>query len=162
MKEWWTKLALRERLITTSTAILLGILLVYTFIWHPMSSGIAQLEQSTLENRTTKQWMEQAAVEAQNLRATDDPATKGPDNRSLLALVDETSKQAGLGSAIKHIEPENQEIVRVTLEQATFDDLVMWLGSLQHLYRIQVTELAVDREGDGIVGAHITLRKASV
>ena len=101
--------------------------------------------------------MQQAAVEAKQLRGA---AVGGGAGRSLLAVVDQTSKQSQLGSAVKRIQPDGQDLVRVSLEQASFDDLVLWLGDLQKAYGVSVVDAAIDRQSDaGRVNAHLTLKK---
>jgi general secretion pathway protein M len=117
------------------------------------------LEKSVEERQAVKQWMEQAAVEANQLRSAAG-ATDGDEHRSLLAVVDQTAKQSQLASAVKRIEPEGQELVRVSLERASFDDLVLWLGSLQRNFAVRVADVSIERQAEtGRVNARLTLKR---
>src|SRR3569623_709716 len=79
---------------------------------------------------------------------------------TLLTVIDEAVQQAQLQPAVRRIQPEGSSMVRVVLEQAAFDDMVMWLGRLQRAYGVSIVDLAVDRrEQGGRVNARVTLKR---
>ena len=158
MKEWFTSLAPRERAMVSIAAVVVALALVYAVAWNPLASSVSRLQQSVEEQQALKQWMQQSAAEVNQLRGA---AGSTDDHRSLLAVVDQTSKQSQLGPAVKRIEPDGQELVRVNLEQASFDDVVTWLGSLQRSYGVSVADVSIDRQADsGRVNARITLKRS--
>jgi general secretion pathway protein M len=160
VKEWFNGLAPRERIMVSIAAVVVGLALVYVAAWSPLTSSVARLEQSVEEQQTLKQWMEQSAAEVKQLRNAAGAAGTD-DHRSLLAVVDQTSKQSQLGPAVKRIEPDGQELVRVTLEQASFDDMMTWLGGLQRSFGVSVADVSVDRQADnGRVNARLTLKRS--
>jgi general secretion pathway protein M len=132
--------------------------LVYAVAWNPLTASVSRLQQSVEEQQALKQWMQQAAAEVNQLRGA---AGASDDHRSLLAVVDQTSKQSQLGPAVKRIEPDGQELVRVSLEQASFDDMMSWLGSLQRSFGVSVADVSIDRQAaSGRVNARITLKRS--
>ena len=140
-------------------AAVLLLAMLYGLVWSPLSSRVAHLQQSVEEQQALKLWMLQAAAEAKQLRGA--AGASGEDHRSLMAVVDQTTKQSQLAPAVKRIQPEGQDLVRVNLEQASFDDLVLWLGTLQRTYGVNVADAAIDRQADaGRVNARLTLKKA--
>ena len=156
MKEWFNGLAPRERIMVSLAAAVVVLALVYVAAWSPLSSSVVRLEQSVEEQQNLKQWMQQSAAEVERLRKT---AGAG-DHRSLLAVVDQTSKQSQLAPAVKRVEPDGQELVRVTLEQASFDDVVTWLGNLQQRFGVSVADVSIDRQADsGRVNVRLTLKR---
>jgi general secretion pathway protein M len=159
MKDWFNSLAPRERTMVSVAAVVILLALGYVAAWNPLSSRVARLEKSVEERQAVKQWMEQAAVEANQLRSTAG-AGGGDEHRSLLAVVDQTAKQSQLAPAVKRIEPEGQELVRVSLERASFDDLVLWLGSLQRTFGVRVADISIERQAEtGRVNARLTLKR---
>ena len=159
MKAWFLSLAPRERLMVSAAAGVVILALIFLLAWEPLASRVTQLQQSVDEQQALKQWMQQAAVEARQLRGAAGSAAADA-NRSLLAIVDQTSKQSRLGSAVKRIQPDGQDLVRVSLEQASFDDVVLWLGTLQRSYGVNVVDAALDRQANaGRVNARLTLKK---
>jgi len=158
VKEWFTSLAPRERAMVSIAAVVVALALVYAVAWGPLASSVSRLQQSVEEQQGLKQWMQQSAAEVNQLRGA---AGASDDHRSLLAVVDQTSKQSQLGPAVKRIEPDGQELVRVSLEQASFDDMMTWLGSLQRSFGVSVADVSIDRQSDsGRVNARITLKRS--
>jgi len=158
VKEWFTGLAPRERAMVSIAAVVVALALIYAVAWRPLASSVTRLENSVEEQQALKQWMQQSAAEVNRLRGT---AGASDDHRSLLAVVDQTSKQSQLGPAVKRIEPDGQELVRVSLEQASFDDMMTWLGSLQRSFGVSVADVSIDRQADsGRVNARITLKRS--
>jgi general secretion pathway protein M len=139
-------------------AVVVALALVYAVAWNPLTASVSRLQQSVEEQQALKQWMQQAAAEVNQLRGA---AGASDDHRSLLAVVDQTSKQSQLGPAVKRIEPDGQELVRVSLEQASFDDMMSWLGSLQRSFGVSVADVSIDRQAaSGRVNARITLKRS--
>jgi general secretion pathway protein M len=78
--------------------------------------------------------------------------------RSLLAIVDQTGKENGLGGAITRMQPEGDNTVRIWLEQADFVAVLRWLALLENSYGVAVVEAAIDREAQpGLVRARLGL-----
>lgn len=154
-------LAPRERLMVSVGGGAAVLALIFLLVWLPLASHTARLEQGVAEQQALKQWMQGAAAEARQLRGAAGTISAADPGRSLLAVVDETAKQAKLGPAVKRIQPEGQDLVRVNLEQAPFDDVVTWLAGLQQSQGVSVVDAALDRQSaSGLVNARITLKKA--
>lgn len=157
MKDWLANLDTRERraLIFGGGSLLL--FLLYSLGWHPFTTKLDQVAQQVREQHATYQWMQAKAEEVRRIRSAA-PAIKTTGGQSLLATVDRTAREGGLGPALKRVEPESSSNVRVWLDGATFDDLVKWLLALQQDYGIQVLNISVERQNDpGVVSARLTL-----
>lgn len=144
MKAWWESLSTREHaLVVVGTAITLALLL-YVLVWEPFQANNRRLRQSVAEQRADLAWMRQAAQDVKRLS----DASAGPaagDDRSLLTLVDQTARAAGLGPALKRIAPQGDDKLSAQLEGAEFDKLIPWLGALEHDHRALIASLSVDR-----------------
>lgn len=150
----------RERNALIMGSIILGVLLAYTLLWKPFSNKVDKLEQSVQEQRTLQQWISTASLEAQRLRATQNTrsAIQNTTGQSLLSVVDQAARKDRLGPALKRIEPEGATKVRAWIEQAPFDDVVLWTGNLQNTYGVKITNLSIDRQGaSALVNARITV-----
>ena len=159
MKAWFDALAPRERIMVSIAVVVVALLLVYAAAWSPLASSVTSLRESVDEQQSLKQWMQQSAAEVNRLRST--AGGGAGDRRSLLAVVDQTSKQSQLAPAVKRIEPDGQELVRVSLEQAAFDDLVTWLGNLQRSFGVSVADVSIERQADsGRVNVRLTLKRS--
>lgn len=150
----------RERNALVIGGIILGVLLIYTVLWAPFSNKVEKLEHTVQEQRALQLWINTASAEAQRLRATKSTHSTAQNiaGQSLLSVVDQAAKQDRLGSALKRIEPEGATKVRVWIEQAPFDDVVLWMGNLQNTYGVRVTNVSIDRQGtSALVNARITV-----
>lgn len=157
MKDWFANLDPRERRALTFGGLALLLLLLYFAGWRPFSIKLEQTTQQVQEQRATYQWMQIKAEEVKRLRSAA-PAIKAAGGQSLLATVDRTAREGGLGPALKRVEPEGAANVRVWLEGASFDELVAWLNQLQQGYGVQIASISVERQDvPGSVTARLTL-----
>jgi general secretion pathway protein M len=160
MKEWFQGLGSRERLILGAAAVVLALLIFYALIWSPMNNGYETMKTRVDVQRDTAVWMEQGALQLQQLQRSRGPAARGLGGQSLLALTDSTARSNGLGPALKRVEPEGSNNVRVWLEIASFDLVVKWLAFLSTTYGIDIDSVTLERISDtpGQVNARLTLQ----
>jgi general secretion pathway protein M len=94
--------------------------------------------------------MQQAAQEIKRLEGTSSTpnATRVSDGRSLLTLVDQTARTAGLGTTVKRVEPQGEDKLRVQMEQVSFDKMILWLSALKQEHGIAAINVIVDRQTD--------------
>lgn len=159
MKEWWSNLGTRERLIVGGGAVLLVPVLLWALVWQPLASGVRQLETEVAAQREGLQWMRKAAAELQHLRGSGAQASAGLGGRSLLAVVDQSARAAGLGNGLKRIEPDSATAVRARLEGVSFDAVVKWLDDLSRQFGVLATLVTIERvQGAGQVNVRLTLQ----
>jgi general secretion pathway protein M len=102
--------------------------------------------------------MQQASGQIRALRGTTGgSAAKGLGGRSLLAVVDQSARSGGLGTAIKRLEPDGSKAVKLWLEGVAFDSMILWLGQLGKSYQIEPTIITLEPVGAGRVNARLTL-----
>lgn len=157
MKAWWSGLQMREQRLIAAGAGLLVLLLLYALVWAPLQGSRARLAEQADLQRETLLWMQQTAAEIRQLSGRGSgrqPAT----GQSLLGVVDQTARAQRLAEAVKRVQPDGANSVRVWLEDASFDDLMRWLGTLEQRHGIAVDALNVERsETRGRVTARLTL-----
>lgn len=144
----WQKLEPRQRFLIGLAAGVLIAALVYVWIWEPLARD-RQLERERIaQQQALLNWLEAIEPMANRLRAA---GSEGRDleGRSLLGLADETARAAGLAGAVVRIEPTSDNEVRVWLEDADFVSVMAWLEAFSRTRPVQVSQLQVDRAGDG-------------
>jgi general secretion pathway protein M len=158
VKAWWESLSNRERLLVAGGAALTLALLIYTLAWQPFQASSRRLRQSVIEQRAELTLVRQMAEEVKRLG---DPGSQPPpvDGRSLLTLVDQTARTAGLGAALKRVTPQGADRLSVQFDAVEFDKLVPWLGALERDHRIAIINLSVDRAAAaGTVNARLVVQ----
>ena len=159
MKAWWESLSAREHALVVGGAAITLALLLYALVWAPFQANGRRLRQSVAEQRADLAWMRQAAQEVKRLSAAGAGPAAG-DDRSLLTLVDQTARAAGLGPALKRVAPQGDDKLSAQLEGVEFDKLVPWLGALEHDHRALIVSLSVDRtETSGLVNARLVMSR---
>lgn len=157
MNRWFAGLDARERFLVVAGTVLLLVLILYVMVWRPLGDRVERLEVRVAEETALVQWMQAAAAEAQRLRAS------GADTRgtrqSLLSLTDGSAREAGLGGAIRRIEPEGADRVRIVLEQAGFDTMTAWLERIVARHAVAIETATIERRAEpGTVNASLVLR----
>jgi general secretion pathway protein M len=102
--------------------------------------------------------MQSVAGELQ-ARAGDGAAIEST-NESLVVLVDRTAREAGLGSNVTGQTPTGESGIRVRLEQAPFDSIVLWMAALEQRYGVLIDSASIDRSAQsGLVNASLVLTR---
>lgn len=159
MKELWGNLSQRDRRLLVLAGGLL-LLFILFMIWSSLHTKVIRLQSLVHDQKVLDQWMQDSAAQLQRLRGAAGPQTGTVStDKSLLALVDQTARQAGLGGAIKRVEPEQDNNVRVWFEQVAFDDMVRWLNGLGRSYAVRVDTISVERQDQpGRVNVRLVLK----
>lgn len=159
MKAWLDNLDPRERMLAMAGAVLLVLFLIYILVWSPLHSGYDSLRNTVETQRTTAQWMQVSAQTLKGLKRSSGRAVQGLGGRSLLSVADSTARAGGLGPALKRVEPEGSDSVRVWLDGASFDVVVKWLGTLSTIHGVNAETATLERSGGaGRVNARLTLQ----
>lgn len=162
MNAWWAGLSQRERRITVIGGIAVFVTVIYLLVIEPFVKHVGELNASVEDKTELLQWMKASEQQVATLRSN----SGGSINRtnsgggSLLALVDQTAKRSKLGSAIKRVEPEGSVGVRLWLEQASFDNVLLWLAQIRQSHGVEVNRISIEQpDGPGIVNARISLQR---
>jgi general secretion pathway protein M len=144
-KSRWYGLPTREQQILRRSTIVLGLLLFYLLIIDPVYSGrdnAAQRLQSTREAFSVVQ------QQAFDLKASL-PNTGISGSGSLLTQVESSAQKEGLRQALKRLQPSGNNQIQVSLEDASYQQIVQWLSNLQQQgVRAQQVDIQVDRKSD--------------
>ena len=147
--DWWEARAPRERVLLT---ILLGVVtlwLAIVAVWQPLQSARVRLGDQIVR-------YERALAVLQSQPAVAAPVT-APDNRPLNVVITETA--AAFQLTIRRLEPEGAR-VRVVLDEAPFDAVILWLDAVQRDQGLRVTEVEMTRRpAPGVVNAMLTLER---
>jgi len=155
--QYFNQLAERERLLLLVAGPLLLLVLVYALLWRPLDQRVEHLQQRVMEQQSLQQWMQVSAQKVQQLRQQSRPGGT-VSRQSLLSLVDRTVRQSGLSEALKRVEPDGADKVKVRLEQASFDAVIKWLEVLQSRDSVVVQSISIDRrDSAGVVNVRLTL-----
>jgi general secretion pathway protein M len=149
MNNWLAKLNARERIMLFGGGAVLVVSGLYAYTYQPLIEAQQQLGTALENQQRLHTFLQSIGGEVAQLRATAPTGSSDP-GQTTISLIDSSSEQAGIKSAIKRQQPEGQDNVALTLEHCPFDLLVAWLVTLDSQYGIGVRQISLSREtGDG-------------
>jgi len=151
LESWYAALSPRDQLVARVGAIAGALLLVVGIVLR-LHGVVHSAEQRLATKRAAVAYIQGVLPE---LRAAPPPADAG---QSLVAVIDRTTRDAGLGVNLKGTEPSGASGVRVRLESASFAQLLLWLLKVQQEYGLAIQAATLERtETPGRVNASLTL-----
>lgn len=122
LKQWFYSLPPKEQRLVTGTGIFIMIILFYLIIWEPVHQGLETEQQKQQSQQEILIWMQQAAIEAETLKASGINSTVRDKDKPVTLVIEQTIKNAGLKPAVTKIESSGTDGARVTLNEASFKD----------------------------------------
>jgi type II secretory pathway component PulM len=144
-KSRWYGLQTRERQILRLSAITLSVLLFYLLIIDPVYSSRDDAEQRLQSSQEAYWVMQQQAFDLKASLSNPGISASG----SLLTQVESSAQKEGLRSALKRLQPSGNNQIQVSLEGASYQQIMQWLSNLnQQGVRVQRLDIEVDRKSD--------------
>ncbi|MEM9172320.1 MAG: type II secretion system protein GspM [Pseudomonadota bacterium] len=158
MKAWFDDLQPRERWVLMIGAVVLTLTLVYAFLLQPFNENYARAVND-IENKQQLLADSRRLLKPGNTASVQTPAGMTP-TQSLTLVIANTVNANGLGRAYRSSTPTNDDGIRVSLQDAAFDDVVTWLGQLDRDDGIAVVSGNFSARADvGRVDASLVLQR---
>lgn len=157
LKAGWGQRSVREQRLLLLAAGVLIALLGYALVWSPWQASRARLAADNARLAADLAWLRGLAPQVEALRASQGSDAQTADG-PLPVRLDASLRAAGLGEHLQRLEPAADGSVRVWLNDAPFDALAGWLGTLA-AQGTAVEALGATPSGKpGVVNAHLTAR----
>ena len=145
LKQWFNSLPQKERLMVSVTGMLIIVTLFYLILWEPVHIGLQAERQKQQSQNEVLLWMQEAAAEVKTLRASGSRGTIRDKNKPTALVIEQTINNAGLKSSVSKIESSGNNGARVTLNDASFNQILVWLNTLATHNGIQVVSANIER-----------------
>jgi type II secretory pathway component PulM len=145
LKQWFNSLPQKEQWMVSATGLLIFVTLFYLVIWEPVHVGLQQEKQKQQSQNEILLWMQQAATEANTLRASGGRSTIRDKNKPTTLVIEQTINNAGLKASVSKIESSGNNGARVTLSEAPFNQILVWLNTLASHNAIHVVSASIER-----------------
>jgi len=159
LREWFEKLAPRERWLVLAAGAFAIFALVYALGIQPLYAARGRAAAELEIRRSLLTDIEQVAR-----RFGPQDAATGPvpaNGESLVVVIDRSTRERGLGAYLKRNQPEGANGVRLRLESVPFDDLTAWLADVQTRHGLSATSASFDPSGEpGRVNSNLVLELA--
>jgi general secretion pathway protein M len=160
LKDWFFSRQPRERVLVLGGGAVVLLVAIYFLALAPFYAALNGSAQRVAKKEGDLAWMRSVGGEVLALSASA-PSAAAPTNESLVVLIDRAARECGLGSSLTGQTPSGENGIRVRLEQAEFDKMVVCLGSLQQSHSVAIESATIDRTAKpGFVNASLVLTRA--
>jgi len=157
MREWFLGLQPRERHILMVGAAAAVVIVIWGFVWLPISRGSQELRDAVADKRLLLSDLRRAEALGASGGAS---RAVNSASESLVVLIDSTSKSAGLAAAVTRTRPDGPDGISVSFQNAPFDGLLTWLVSLESEYGVSVETASFNGAREqGLVSGQLFLRR---
>jgi general secretion pathway protein M len=158
IQHWYQGLQQRERQLVLAASAVIVITLLYLTIWEPIHKGVEAQTQKYQTQIDILDWMQTAATEVRALQASGAANKRTNSSQPVSLLVEKSAATAGLKPYLRKLESTSDKGARVTIDDASFDQILLWLSTLQTQYGISVSSANIDRaDKAGAINARMTL-----
>ena len=160
LKQWFFSLSTKEQRMVSGTVAVIIITLFYLIVWEPVHLGLDTAQQKQQSQKEILLWMQEAASEVKALSTTGGRNTIRNKNKPTTLVIEQTINNAGLKTSVSKIESSGNNGARVTLNEASFNQLLVWLNTLATHNGIQVVSANIERAGKpGRANARLTFER---
>ncbi len=160
IKQWINSLPSKEQWMVSATGLLVILTLFYLIVWEPIHVGLESEQQKQQSQNEILLWMQQAAVEVRVLRSSGNRSTVRDKNKPATLVIEQTINNAGLKPSVSKIESSGKNGARVVLNDAPFNQILVWLNTLATHNGIQVVSANIERASKpGRANARLTLER---
>lgn len=160
LKQWYFLLPVKEQWMVSGTGIFIAVTLFYLMLWEPVHLGLDSAQQKQLSQQDIILWMQQASTEVKTLRASGSKGFIRDKNKPVNLVIETTLTNAGLKSSLKKIESSGNKGTRVTLDDAAFNQILVWLNTMATFNNIHVVSANIERSSKaGRADARLTFER---
>ncbi len=155
---WFKAQSPRDQRVALIGACVIALIVIFG-IFVPLDTSVSRAHTRVQHKESDLAWMRAVGPQLASAGAA---VTTPTSQRSLIVVIDSSAREAGLGTSLISSEPSGAGALRVRLDKAPFDTLLVWLGRLSQQNGIRVDSATIDASGaPGLVNAGIVLRTAS-
>ena len=159
MKAWWKNLAASERRLVMMGAGLIGLTVLWLFLWKPLAAHHELLQLDLADAQAAHTEMQSQRGEVLALRGAS-PGAAPASNGSLHTAVIAALKQFQLDGAGTTSDEKDKKTVNLKLEAKPFDTLVKFLAAMETQQAANTTSMSLKpADKPGTVDAQITLQR---
>lgn len=160
MRDWFESIQPRERIAVFVAAVFVIFAILWFGIWRPLDRGQETLTESV--GVWERSLAELRPLKAAILAGGGAAPTPSGGGQSLVVIVDTSLGVRNLSRALQRSQPTGDNSIRVEFQDASFDDLVRWLGDLSTRYGLQVRTGNFSMSSQSVPGrvnAQVTLER---
>jgi len=156
LKTAWAGRTAREQILLAGLAVLVAGMLVWFGLLAPTLAWRAEAERAYVAAAEDYETLLAQLAQYQALSSGQD--TRIDDREALRTLADRTAREQAL--AISRVQPLEDGRLGVWLDSVEADALMVWLSLLAREHGVRADRVSLDRDGERVVRAQLTLARA--
>jgi len=158
LNTWYSSLPIRDRNLLTTAVVLVFITLFYLLVWEPVHQGRDQQQQQFKSQQEIYAWMQSASNEVMSLKGSG--IRKVTSNQPITLILENSATISGLKQNINKIESSGKSGAQVKIDSASFDQLLVWLNTLEQQHGVTITTASIERNDQpGTISARLSFEK---
>jgi type II secretory pathway component PulM len=145
----------REKTVIGIGVPLFFLIVGYTYLWLPVQESLDRLRQAVPLKTMELAWMEYELNQAEPWLS--DTSEDGA-NRPLLTVIEKRAVAADVKSAIKRVQPGNNNQVKLWFEDVAADNWLQFINTLS-IDGVAVSAATLTRRTNGLINARITVSR---
>jgi len=157
-RKQYEMLPTRDRLALKVLALALSLVVLYFAAWQPAFQYKKNAEINLAEKQKLLELVESNRNILASLNAKNgaNSAKSNLDSQQLVSAVTNLAKQKGV--VLKRFEPSGERKLKVWVDDASFDKVMIWLSTLNKKLNVKVEQISVEKDDAvGQVSARLTL-----
>lgn len=148
VKGWWQSRAERERLMLGVGGVILGLFVLYSAIWSPLSNTASEYRSDVITQRALLIYLQNANSRVSALRAEGIQAATATSSAAinLLTLTEQTLAQHQLSAFLKGVQQQPDNKIQLTFVDVPMDRLMGWVQQLLTTENVKVDTMTADRQ----------------
>ena len=141
IKNWWEEISEREQKLTLIAGVIIFFVIVYSLLWQPLSSNLAENKQKLAKVEQTLQWTEVTArtLVSQGINQN----KKSQRKQNLSQLINRTSKRNNI--TISRINNQKKQ-VDVWIDNIEFTQFLKWITLLKNESNVHVVSVDISQQ----------------
>ena len=157
-KEWFANLSTREKQYVVGGSIVVGIFIVYQFIFSPLLDSISSMRKRIHSEQNLLVWMQEADKKIQSVEKESHNQGKSLTPVVLLGVIQKEVKASGLEHSLQNLKQSNANAVELSFQKVEFDRLIKLLTALIKAYGVTMTQMSVTADtAPGVVNAELII-----
>ena len=158
LNTWYSSLPGRDRNLLIAMLAFLSVTLFYLIVWEPVHESRDLQQQQLKSQQEIYAWMQSAASEAKALKGSG--TRKVASNQPITLILETSANISGLKQQINKIESSGKTGAQVKIDSASFDQLLVWLNTLEQQHGVIITTASIERNDQpGTVSARLSFEK---
>ena len=143
MKEKWQSLNQREQYLVIAMSVVIGIFILYSFVWQPASNHIIEKQAEIVRHQDLLNWIndKKGVYKSQTKQ-------KKQSSGSLTSVINRLASQSAI--TIARIQPKGKDVL-VSIDEIPFNDFMNWLQNLNNASVIVKSLDISDIDNNGLI-----------